>query len=103
MFAIHGLGLLNREDPDMNRELKLAGSANVLSGLSGGMIGLPSYSLSGLCTQMGAGKTVWPGLIAVVVCGILTLFGCRCVQAGFAQFYVIPWNVYGFEPTDDLG
>ena len=67
MFCIHGLGLLHRVDPDMNHELKLAGAANLLCGLSGGMPGLPSYGMSSLSRELGADRSVWPGVLTIAV------------------------------------
>lgn len=75
MLSISGLGLLSRAEPDMNHELKVAGLANIFSGLGGGMIGLPSYSLSSLALNMGAAKERWVGVLAILVCIMVFLFG----------------------------
>ncbi|MEH6611742.1 MAG: SulP family inorganic anion transporter [Halioglobus sp.] len=80
MFCIHGLGLFNSTDPDMNRELKLAGVANVFNGLGGGVIGLPSYGMSTLSSDLGADQSVWPGLLTVAVVGAVALFGLELVE-----------------------
>jgi len=79
MFCIHALGLLHRVDPDMNRELKLAGAANVLNGLCGGMTGLPSYGISTLSRELGADCSVWPGLVTIAVVLAVALFGLDLV------------------------
>jgi len=56
MLTVNGLGHLNHQDPDMNRELIVAGFANISSGALGGMTGLPSYSLSSLAVDSGTGS-----------------------------------------------
>jgi SulP family sulfate permease len=55
-------------DIDLNRELCSAGAANVLSGLSGGMVGFHSLSMSRLALSMGAGNR-WAGVAAAIFCG----------------------------------
>lgn len=79
MFCIHGLGLLHRVDPDMNRELKLAGAANMLNGLCGGMTGLPSYGMSSLSRELGADRSIWPGLVTIAVVLTVALLGLDLV------------------------
>jgi SulP family sulfate permease len=79
VLSISGLGLLTREELDMNRELKLVGLANIASGLGGGMTGLPSYSLSALAVDMGAPKNAWVGLITVSICVLVFYFGMELV------------------------
>ena len=79
MLCISGLGFLARTEPDMNQELINAGLANIASGLGGGMIGLPSYSLSTLATDMGASKSRWVGILTVLVCVLVFIFGLSLV------------------------
>ncbi|MDX1556222.1 MAG: SulP family inorganic anion transporter, partial [Xanthomonadales bacterium] len=75
MLAVSGLGFLTRTELDMNHELRVAGLSNVASGLGGGMIGLPSFSLSSLALDMGAEKNRWVGMLVVVGCVLAFLFG----------------------------
>ena len=61
-------------DVDLNRELQSAGFANVLSGLSGGMVGYHALSLSTLSYRMGARGRL-PGLVAGAICAVMLLAG----------------------------
>ena len=79
MLCIGGLSLTTGTEPDMNQELKIAGLANIASGLGGGMIGLPSYSLSTLATDMGASKNRWVGVVTVLVCVLVVMFGLSLI------------------------
>jgi SulP family sulfate permease len=83
LLSINGLGFLTRTEPDMNQELKIAGLANIASGLGGGMIGLPSYSLSALAKDLGGNKNrqvgLWVGILTVLVCALVFMFGLGLV------------------------
>jgi SulP family sulfate permease len=79
VLSVSGLGLLTREELDMNRELKIVGLANIASGLGGGMTGLPSYSLSALAVDLGAPKNRWVGFLTVMICALVFLFGLELV------------------------
>jgi SulP family sulfate permease len=68
------LELTIRHDVDLNRELRAAGIANILSGLGGGMIGYHTLSLSALSHRIGArGRLV--GLLAGAICAAMFLVG----------------------------
>jgi SulP family sulfate permease len=79
VLSISGLGLLGRDELDMNRELKIYGLSNIASGLGGGMTGLPSYSLSSLAIEMGAPKNPWAGLLTAIICALVFIFGLDLV------------------------
>lgn len=74
MLTASGMEMLSRNDVDVNRELRVAGIANVATGLSGGMVGFQSLSLSSLALKMG-GKTRVVGVIAALTCGAVLWFG----------------------------
>lgn len=79
LFSVSGLGHLFRGDPDMNRELKIAGFANIANGMTGGMLGLPSYNLSAQAHELGAADNRWSGVIAIVTCLLIFIFGFSLV------------------------
>jgi len=68
------LELAIRRDVDLNRELKAAGLANVLSGLGGGMVGYHALSLSTLSYRIGARGRL-PGLLAGAICAVMLFVG----------------------------
>jgi SulP family sulfate permease len=68
------LELAIRQDVDLNHELRAAGLANLLSGLSGGMAGYHALSLSALSYRIGARGRL-PGLLAGAFCAALALTG----------------------------
>jgi SulP family sulfate permease len=69
-----GLEIALHRDLDLNREMRAAGLANVLSGLGGGFIGFHSLSTTVLNTRLGVMGRLG-GLLAAVVCGLVLLFG----------------------------
>jgi len=77
------LELAIRKDVDLNRELRAAGLANLLSGLGGGMVGYHALSLSTLSYRIGARGRL-PGLVAGAVCAVL-LFAGSSVLAFFPK------------------
>ncbi|MDX1404802.1 MAG: SulP family inorganic anion transporter [Woeseiaceae bacterium] len=79
LFCVSGLGHLYRGDPDMNRELRIAGLANIGNGLTGGMLGLPTYNLSSQAHDMGAAGNRWAGVVAVATCLSIFVFGFSLV------------------------
>jgi SulP family sulfate permease len=68
------LELAFREDMDLNRELRVAGLANILSGLSGGAVGYHVLDLSTLCVRTGARGRL-PGLVAGGLCAAVFFAG----------------------------
>ncbi|MGD8792194.1 MAG: SulP family inorganic anion transporter [Anaerolineae bacterium] len=70
-----GLELVARRDVDLNRELKAAGLANVLAGLSGGgPVGYHALSISALSYRAGAPSRL-VGLVAAALAGATLLAG----------------------------
>lgn len=66
--------LMFHRDIDSNRELRVAGFANLLVGLTGGMLGYASLSTSALSHRMGAqGRPVL--VVFALACGFMLLFG----------------------------
>ena len=81
------LELVVHHEIDLNRELRAAGVANVAAGLSGGMLGFQSLSLSRLAHEMGS-RTRWTGLVAAAFClGVIFL--------GPAPMFYLPRFVLG--------
>lgn len=64
------------QDIQLDRELKAAGFANLLSGLAGGMIGYHTVSLSSLGYRMGARGRL-PGIVAGAMCIVVFMAGGR--------------------------
>lgn len=69
-----GLELVVKEEVDLNRELRSVGSANIISGLAGGIVGFHSLSLSALGHSMGA-RSRMVGFVSAVLCGTIVFFG----------------------------
>jgi SulP family sulfate permease len=81
------LELLTRSDMDLDRELRVAGAANVASGLVGGLIGYHGMSVSSLSHGLARGRRL-PGLIVAVMMVVT-------VVAGTALLSYIPRMVLG--------
>jgi SulP family sulfate permease len=81
------LELVIKQDVVLNRELIVAGVANLVSGLAGGLIGYPAISFSTLNHTFGNGKRL-PGLLVAVLL-ILT------VVAGTTLLSLIPRLLLG--------
>lgn len=73
-----GLEISYREDIDMNRELKLAGIANILAGLGGGPPTYNSLSLSALGRTLGAHSRL-VGIFAFSIVTITLAFGASAL------------------------
>jgi sulfate permease, SulP family len=70
------LELAAGHDIDLNRELKVSGIANVLAGLSGGMVGFASVNISKLVLSIGVrGRLV--GLMCALGCATILVGGAR--------------------------
>ncbi|QFU77158.1 STAS domain-containing protein [Halioglobus maricola] len=74
MLTVSGLSLLQQRGVDINRELRVSGWANTLSGLTGGLTALPSMALSKLAMDVGAPPSRWVGIVAAALCAA-TLYG----------------------------
>lgn len=82
LLTVSGLGLRTGDDLNLNRELSVSGVANMISGLSGGWIGLPSTTVSNIPINVGAPPTRLVALSVVVFCALTLMFGMQLV----AQF-----------------
>jgi SulP family sulfate permease len=69
-----GIELAIRRDVELNRELRVAGLANILCGLGGGAVGYHALDLSTLCFRIGARGRL-PGLLAAALCAIVLFAG----------------------------
>ena len=70
-----GLDLATREDVDFDRELRVNGVANIISGLGGGMIGYLSISRSLLNFKAGAGSRlagIWTAVLCLAAAYVFT-------------------------------
>jgi SulP family sulfate permease len=100
------LELAIRQDVDLNRELRSAGFANLLSGLAGGMAGYHALSLSTLSYRIGARGRL-PGLLAGTLCLALLFAGSALlaffpmpILGGLLLFagldFLVDWVVRGW-------
>lgn len=79
MLTASGLSVLQRNKFDINRELMVAGFANTISGMGGGLIALPSMSLTELSMTVGAPKSRLVGLVVVLFCAGMLFFGMSLI------------------------
>jgi SulP family sulfate permease len=100
------LELVIRQDVDLNRELRAAGFANLLSGLGGGMAGYHTLSNSTLSYRIGARGRL-PGLLAGALCVALLFTGSALlaffplpILGGLLLFlgldFLVDWVVEGW-------
>ncbi len=82
-----GLELALKRDIDLNREMRVAGLANLAAGAGAGMVGYAQLSLTILAERLGAGGRM-PGFIAAAVCGFV-LWG------GGVVLGMVPTLVFG--------
>lgn len=82
-----GIELIARRDLDINHELRVAGAANVASGVGGGIVGFQSLSLTAFAFRSGAPSRLVGG-VATAVTGFALL-------AGAPLFVLIPRLVLG--------
>lgn len=75
MLTASGLSVLQRSNFDINRELMVAGFANTVSGMSGGLIALPSMSLTELAMTVGAPSSRLVGLVVALFCALMLFYG----------------------------
>jgi sulfate permease, SulP family len=79
MLTASGLSVLQRNNFDINRELMVAGFANTVSGMGGGLIALPSMSLTQLAMTVGAPKSRLVGLVVALFCALMLFFGMSLI------------------------
>lgn len=72
LLNISGIEVLVRRDADMDRELRAAGVANVISGAAGGMVGFHTIAQTSLSHRLGAPSRLVPWVAAVVPLATLT-------------------------------
>lgn len=100
------LELAARQDMDLNRELRVAGLANLLSGLGGGAVGYHVVDLSTLSFRTGARGRL-TGLVAGALCAGVLLAGApllaffpRPILGGLLFFlglgFLVEWLVEGW-------
>jgi SulP family sulfate permease len=68
------LELVVKQDIDLNRELKVAGIANIFIGIGGGTVGFHSLAISRLVHRMGANSRM-VGVIAAIACTLMLFLG----------------------------
>ena len=79
LLNVSGLDMQSEEGIDVNRELKVAGSANLLLSLLGSSSGYNSFSLSSLIRRMQANSRL-TGIILAVTCALILSFGGVLLQ-----------------------
>lgn len=80
MLTASGLEMLSGMDTDVNRELRVAGVANLLSAAGGGMVGFHSLGISGLALKLG-GRGRLTGVVAALTCAVAMYFGLAQISA----------------------
>jgi len=101
-----GIELVIRQDVDLNRELRVAGLVNIVSGLGGGAVGYHALDLSTLCCRIGARGRL-PGLVAGAICAVMLVAGApllalfpRFILGGLLLFlgldFLVDWLVDGW-------
>jgi SulP family sulfate permease len=98
MLTASGLAVVQRESIDINHELTVAGFANTVSGFSGGLIALPSMTLTELSMTVGAPKSRLVGLVVAAFCAFMLFYGMsliawfpKAVLAGLLMF--LGWSL----------
>lgn len=79
MLTASGLSVLQRNNFSINKELMSAGLANTVSGLGGGLIALPSMSMTELAMRVGAPDSRLVGLVVAAFCGLMLFFGMSLI------------------------
>ena len=82
-----GLELAFNRDIDLNREMRVAGVSNLVSGAGSGLVGYPQLSMSALAERLGAPNRL-TGLTAAAICG-------ATLWAGGAALGFVPTIVFG--------
>jgi len=78
LLTVSALELLSGEESDVNRELRVAGLANITAGLGGGIVGFHSLSVSSLALKLG-GRGRLPGVVAALTCGVALVAGANAI------------------------
>ena len=69
-----GIEVAANQDMDLNRELKIAGIANMASGAGGGIVGFHTLGLSSLVLKMGVRSRI-VGVVSALVCLAMLVIG----------------------------
>jgi SulP family sulfate permease len=112
LLSVSAIELSVGRDLNLNRELKGAGMANVLSGLGGGMIGYHALSTTALSGRLGVRGRL-AGIIAGLVCLAALLVGTslltlipKFVFSGILMFlgldFLFDWVVLGWSRFSKL-
>jgi SulP family sulfate permease len=78
LLTVSALELISGRESDINRELRVAGLANIAAGLGGGIVGFHSLSVSSLALKLG-GSGRLTGAIAALTCGVALLVGTHAI------------------------
>lgn len=100
-----GIEVAANRDMDLNRELKIAGIANLVSGAGGGIIGFHTLGLSSMVMKMGVSSRL-VGLVSALVCLAMLVIGTdplalfpKAVLGGLLMFiglgFLEEWLVEG--------
>jgi SulP family sulfate permease len=86
MLTVSALELLSGRDIDINHELRITGMANLAAGVSGGMVGFHSLSISNLSLKLGANSRL-TGIVAAITTALALYLGTELI--GFLPRFVI--------------
>jgi SulP family sulfate permease len=87
LLNISGIEVLTQRDVDLNRELRAAGVANLVSGAAGGMVGFHTIAQTSVAHRLRARSRLVPWIAAIVPLATLT--------AGTAVIGLLPRPVLG--------
>jgi len=107
LLCVTGIELNLKQDIDLNYELKLAGVANIFSGLFGGMAGMPLLSQTTLVNKIKA-STRLTGIFFAIITASVMFFGAQIITVlpkfvlgGLLIFlglsFLIEWLVLSFK------
>ena len=80
LLTVNGIDLLEEKELDINQELKVAGSSNILNSLFGGLISFHSFSIATLFNQLNAPASKIVNLSAILLCIVGMLYGLSTIQ-----------------------
>lgn len=106
LLGVSAIELAAGRELDLNRELKSAGLANMVSGLGGGLVGYHALSTTMLSSRLGV-RSRLPGLLAGAVCLLAILAGTsllamlpKALVGGILLFlgldFLIDWVLAGW-------
>ena len=80
LLTVNGIDLLEEKELDINQELKVAGSSNILNSFFGGLISFHSFSIATLFNQLNAPASKIVNLSAILLCIAGMLYGLSTIQ-----------------------